>query len=259
MSNIFFKVRSVEFLMEIFIIHEFLSHECRRIHRRSHKHYPNYWMFFSGICNVRHYSLSVSHLVFYFIHKFCCVTSHDESFEICLFLVIQCLRFPRSIVNRLTVPYGMRISVEKRFRTMRVNFLQFSPRSCLRFPWSIVRRNLTFPLLRRPRLTIIQFWVTCWEESNRFPRSIVTCNRFSRILISVPCLHRVHWSWRRHDRRHSCCQIHHRSWFCCDSFFSWFLLNSLCHGSRTNCRTEMANIKQAQQMIPLITCEISFG
>ena len=26
----------------IFIIHEILSHECRRIHRRSHEHSPNY-------------------------------------------------------------------------------------------------------------------------------------------------------------------------------------------------------------------------
>ena len=35
--------------------------------------------------------------------------------------------------------------------------------------------------------------------------------------------------------------------------------DSLCHGSRTNCGTEMANAKQIQQMIPLITCEIPFG
>ena len=48
-------------------------------------------------------------------HKFCCVTAHDEIFGICLFLVIQFLRFPRSIGNRLSVPYGMRISAEKRF------------------------------------------------------------------------------------------------------------------------------------------------
>ena len=35
--------------------------------------------------------------------------------------------------------------------------LHFIPRSFLRFPRSIVRRSLTFPLLRRPRTTIIQF------------------------------------------------------------------------------------------------------
>ena len=38
-----------------------------------------------------------------------------------------------------------------------------------------------------------------------------------------------------------------------------FAVDSLRHCSRANCRTEMANVKQAQQMIPLITCEISFG
>ena len=30
-------------------------------------------------------------------------------------------------------------------------------------------------------------------------------------------------------------------------------------GFRTNCRTEMANIEQTQQMIPIVTCEICFG
>ena len=38
----------------ILIIQEILSHECRCIHRRSHKHSPNHWMFFSGVCNVGH-------------------------------------------------------------------------------------------------------------------------------------------------------------------------------------------------------------
>ena len=40
MSNIFFRVRSVEFNDGILIIHEILSHESRRIHRRSHEHSP---------------------------------------------------------------------------------------------------------------------------------------------------------------------------------------------------------------------------
>ena len=87
---------------------------------------------------------------FTFVHKFCCVTAHDESFGICLFLVIQFLKFHRSIMDHLSVLYGMRISVEKRFFTMRGNLLHHIPRSFLRFPWSIVRRSSTFPLLRRP-------------------------------------------------------------------------------------------------------------
>ena len=162
-------------------------------------------MLLSRICNVLHSFLSISHLIFYFIHKFCCVTSHDESFQFCPFLVVNGIRFPESIVNRLSVPCRMRISAEKRFLTMRVNFLQWIPRNILRFPRSIVLCSSTFPLLRRPRSTIIHVWITCWGESIRFPWSIIFHNRFPRILISVPCLHRVWWSWRRHDRRHPRC------------------------------------------------------
>ena len=141
-------------------------------------------MLFSRICNVRHSFLSTSHLIFYFIHKFCCVTSHDESFRFCLFLVVKLSRLPRSIV----------------------------------------RRNLTSPHLRRPRMIIIRFWITCWEESIKLPWSIIYHNRFPRILISIQCLPRTWWSWRRHDRWHPRSKIHHRSWFVCDSFFSWFLV-----------------------------------
>ena len=57
-----------------------------------------------------------------------------EIFKISLFLAMRCRKFLRSIVNRLSVPYGMRISVEKRFFTMRRNLLQHIPRNCLRFP-----------------------------------------------------------------------------------------------------------------------------
>ena len=67
-------------------------------------------------------------------------------------------------------------------------------------------------------------------------------------------LPRARWSWRRYERRRPGNEIHRWSPFCCDSFFSWILLKSLRH-----CRTEMANFKQAQQMIPLITCEVSFS
>ena len=53
-------------------------------------------------------------------------------------------------------------------------------------------------------------------------------------------------------------QIHHRFRLCCDSFFTWILLRSFRHHFRTIGRTEMANVKQTQKMIPFITCEISF-
>ena len=54
-------------------------------------------------------------------------------------------------------------------------------------------------------------------------------------------------------------QIHHRLWFFCDSFFTWIVLRSFRHHFRTIGRTEMANVKQTQEKIPFITCEISLG
>ena len=113
--------------------------------------------------------------------------------------------------------------------------------------------------LRRPRLTIILFWITWWWRSLKFHRSIVTCNRFSRILISIWGPPRVWWGWRRHERRRSCGQIHHGSRFGCDTFFSQILLSSFRHRCNAGSRAKMANIEQSQQMIPFITCEIPFG
>ena len=94
-------------------------------------------------------------------HKLCCVTAHDESFGICLFLLVQFLKFPRSIMNHLSVPCRMRISDEKRFFTMRVNFSQCIPRNFLRFLRSIGLRSCTFPL-SRSRLTIILLCIIWW-------------------------------------------------------------------------------------------------
>ena len=53
--------------------------------------------------------------------------------------------------------------------------------------------------------------------------------------------------------------IHHRFRLCCDSFLTWIFLCSFPHHFKTIGGTEMADVKQIQQMIPLITCEISLG
>ena len=158
-------------------------------------------MFFSWVSNVRHSFLSFSHLIFYFIPRFCCVISHDENFGICL--LVNIIRLPWSITKYPSVPYGLRTSVEKNFFVIRSNLLYHTPRSFTRLPWSIVRAVVSlFPLLRRPSTTIIRFWITCWGESIRLPWSIICNNRSPRILISVPSLHRAWWSWRRHERWH---------------------------------------------------------
>ena len=54
-------------------------------------------------------------------------------------------------------------------------------------------------------------------------------------------------------------QIHHRLRFCCDSFFTCIFWCSFRHRFKIIDRTEMANVKQTQKMIPYITCEISLG
>ena len=104
---------------------------------------------------------------------------------------------PRSIVNYLSVPYGLRTSVEKSFSMMRTNLLYRIPRSFIKLPRAIVCRNLTFPLLRRPRTIIIRFWVSCWCLSG-FPDRSSPATDFPRSW--YPYEVRFWWSWRRHDR-----------------------------------------------------------
>ena len=251
----------------ILIVLESLSHECRWIHRHGHKHSPNYRMFFSLACKVGHSFLSFSHLIIHSSHEFCCITSHDENFGMCHFLRVVVVKLPWSITKWFSVPDWLLGSVEKNFLMTRTNVLQHSPRSFVRLPWSIVRRTLRSPLLRRSNSVIIQFfWIFCWREIprqpsffTRLPWSSIFHNWYQWILISVMFLPRAHWNWRRHERRRPRNKIHHRSWFGCGSFFSWILLSSFCHCSGASCRAEMANAKQIQQMIPLITRETTFG
>ena len=151
-SNICFKVRLSWFLTTLWIVEKFFP--------------TNVAAFNVVAMNIPHIiecsvqSSASSDILFCRIRTWS--TAHDEIFGISLLLVMPWHKFPRSIVNRLSVPYGMRISAEKRFLTKRVNLLQCIPRNTLRFPWSIVLRSSTFPLLRRPRLTIVLFWITWW-------------------------------------------------------------------------------------------------
>ena len=143
---------------------------------------------------------------------------------------------------------------------------------------SITHRFVSFPLLRRPNFVIIPIWVACWERAfsrlfviivkhgswvaahNGLPRSILSLSfRTPRIMISIASLPRAFWRRGWQIRRSPCNTTHHWSRYRCDSLFSWILLWYFCHRFRTNCRTEMANIEQTQQMIPFVTREVSFG
>ena len=72
--------------------------------------------------------------------------------EFDFFLVIQFLKFPRSIVNRLSVPCGMRISAEKRCFTMRCNWLQSYPKKFSQVSLIHRARQLHFSTLEKTKI-----------------------------------------------------------------------------------------------------------
>ena len=202
---------------------EILSHECRRIYCRSHEHSPYYWMFVTWLCNVRHFFLSVSHLVFDSVHKYCCVTAHDEIFKICLFLVIHCLRFPRSIVNHLSVPSGMRIPAEKRFLTNEGQLFPMHPK--------------TLPQVSPIDHHLQQIFQDLDIHARSSPGLMKLKKTRTKAFLRSNSSWVAIWLW------HVLLLIS--------------LLSSFCHRCDASSRATMADIKQGQQMIPFIACEIS--
>ena len=191
----------------ILIIHEILSHECRRIHRHCHKHAPKYRVFFSWVCTATFDILFCLflHFITCSMHKFCCITSHDEILRICRFLRINIIRLPWSITKWLSVPYGLLNSVEKSCFVTKTNLLYHSVRNCNKLSWSILLNNITFPFSRTPNTVIVQFWIIYWREPINLPWSITCNNRFPKILFSEISLPRAYWSRGRHDRKYPCC------------------------------------------------------
>ena len=243
---------------EILIVLEILTHASRCIHRHNQKHFPNYWMFRSCACNVGHSCTFCPHLFIFLFTNSAASLSATKFFRICHFLSwyynvapidheasLRTLQNAHSAERRGSSRWGSKLC-----NISREVFSGFSDRSCAVTYFSIWGED--------QKTVLIQSWKNLLGQSITLPWSIVY-NRFPRSLTSVPSLPGAWWSWRRHDRWRLRKKIHQRSWFWCESFFSWFLLNSLRHCSRPNCRTEMANAKWAQQMIPLITCDIPFG
>ena len=124
MSNIFFEMRSVEFLIEFWSSRKFFSMNVAafivaiiNIHQIFECSSPESATFDILFC-------FFSHLIIYSIHKFCCITSHDEILRICRFLRVDIIRLPWSIMKPPFVPYGLRTSVEKSVSMMWPNLLQ---------------------------------------------------------------------------------------------------------------------------------------
>ena len=149
-------------MMKFWIVEKFFPMDVA-VSRRSHEHSPNYWMLFSGICNVR--------------HSFCPLRTWSFTLFTNSAATLPMTKFSESATSWALAlsgchdPYltdcaspSRRVSVSM----MTTNLLYHTPGSFIRFPWSIVCRNLIFPLLRRPSTVIIQFWITCWGEFIRF-------------------------------------------------------------------------------------------
>ena len=239
---------------------------------------------FLHFCDIWNSFLSFSHLIIQPIHEWSCFYSASS------FPMTKCWSRAsswESVSNRPDMSRGVssfltdcacpsrRItSWEKPGRTYRIILQEIFNRSLQ----SLVCLNISFPLLRRPSAVVITLWVACWREAFhkllmvtvvgsfqlvcadiRSPRSLLfLSNCTPGILTSITSSPGL-WSWGRYVRRRPCNEIHHWSRFCCDSSFSWILLRSFRHCIRAHCGTEMADIEQTQQMIPLITCEIFFG
>ena len=180
-------------------------------------------------------------------------------------------RYRDSLVCHEALPQSQRIA---RFHhdaiLLRETNSNFSCRSARNFIGSLrlrVHLRISFPLLRRPSTVIIPLWVACWGEA------------FHELLMIIVSNHSVHTDirspWSLHLDFHNfsstgllksrmiraTAPLQQSSSLVAILLWLVLLLNRVEIVSpffRAHCGTEMADIEQAQQMIPLITCESSF-
>ena len=127
-----------------------------------------------------------------------------------------------------------------------------------------VRHFTRSPHLRRPLVVNVPFWVVWWASGQYgFPRTcLLHIKRAQRYVLTFRFgFQRAFWCNRgkyvRIPYTVSWYQIHHRLWFCCDSFFTCIFLCSFRHRFETVNGTEMGDVEQTQKIVSLITCEIS--
>ena len=117
--------------------------------------------------------------------------------------------------------------------------------------------------LEKTILVSIPLWVTWWASVfNKTPCSLMLIiPRAQSLLTFMSGFPRAFWCSRGKNIRSpyaaSRDQIHHRLWFCCDSFFTCIFSCSFRHHFRTIGGTEMVNVEQTQKIMPFITCEMS--
>ena len=236
-SNIFFSVRSDVFMMEIWLSCKFLPMNvvalivtARNIPQIIECSSPSFATLDILFCLSRTWSFT----------RF---TNSAASLPMMNFLnwpLLESWHYQFALMCHEVVLRTLRIAHFRREELLRdEDVLQHSPRSSVRLPWLIVRRSLSFPLLRRPNTVVIQFWIICWREAlcflTRLPQSIFSNNGLPRILLTEV----------EDDTNDGVLAI--RFIIGRDFAVSWILLRSLRHCSRAHCRTEMADIEQAQQ------------
>ena len=234
------------------IVQVILSHEYCWFQGYRHEHSPYQEKFFVVFCDIHRRSfLSFPHLIIHPVEEwsgshwhfwFCFVVSNDELLWPCFSLRVH-NGLPRSI-KRFFLFYRNVLGLH--MKETWLGLVCLSPRSYNGLPRSIIHR-----LMRRPSFVIIPPWVACWLHvtvDNTSPRSII----FSAFALRGSDFHSFSSpGFLTPKKTEPCNKAHHWPRLRCDSFFTWILLYSFCHCSRANCRTEMANIKQAQQIISI--------
>ena len=180
-----------------------------------------------------------------------------------------CALFHRAGSSRERNLIGIRVSFPKRWQRVApiyragcllvketwLGFACLSPRGDNGLPRSLTHWSVSFPLLRRPSLVVIPLWVACWERAfNRLfmisqMRSLGRCRQRVAPVSPLSVL-ALQGFWFPQLFFSGLTEVE-------DDTFDGALAIRLIIGrdfSRTNCRTEMANVEKTQQMIPFVTC-----
>ena len=169
-------------------------------------------------------------------------SAHDEIFGICLFVRVSTIRLPWFIMHHLSVPDAMRISVVKRFFTMRGKDLDIHTRSSPGLMKLKTTRPKASSLGEEPTSSLLcglLIFHGSWLPYHFFPMLNEVEDDTTEGILAVKFITGLDFAVTRSSP---------------DPCWARF-----CHCSGASCRNEMADVKQADQMIPFITCEISLG
>ena len=276
MPNIWLSVRPVVFAMGLQWNYDCLGNSftwISLIHRHSHKYSPTHGMFSPSsvtleilICLFRTWSFTR------FTND---LNSTDNSKSVSSFTMTNCWGLSSSWELILSSRFHHDGFPRERNQ---VEFLVSLSKKVHRVSISLVHLNISFPLLRRPSRVIITLGEACWGE---------TFHKLLMIIVSEALFRSMPISGRS-DRSSFLAVVLQRFWFpwllfsglteveddTCDGILALRLIIgrdfAVTRSSPESCSSLFAIaseqifglkwlIEKAQQMIPFITCEISFG